>query len=60
MGEHPKVQGLVQGGEIAVDFVSAWQMGEGVGQDGSVFRERQEFDGVKGFEQGRAELVGAG
>jgi hypothetical protein len=52
------MKGLVQGGEVAIDLVSGRQMRESVSQDGSVFRERQKFNAVKGIEQRGAELIG--
>ena len=58
VGEHPEMEGLMQGGEVAIDFASRRQVGESVGQNGSVLGESQKFDGVKCFEQRRAELIG--
>jgi hypothetical protein len=52
------MNGLVQAGEVAIDFVAGWQMREGVGQDGCVFGLGEEFNGMKFLEQGRAELGG--
>jgi hypothetical protein len=52
------VEGLVEGGQVLVDFIAARQMGKSVIEEGLVFRRGEGFDVAEGLEERSTESAG--
>ena len=59
VGNDPEVKGLIEGGSVRVN-ISGWKRGEGGCELGLVFREGEEFNGVKRPKRRFRESAGRG